>query len=172
MIDFKLNFETESFSLIQTEGSHFEELYLVAGNPIIWEQHPEKDRWKKEIFSNFFQTAIQNELGCLTIIDKNLGKFIGSTRFYSHDEAGRTVRIGYTFLSPEYWGTSANYQIKKVMLDYVFSYLEKVFFYIGENNIRSRKAIEKLGAFQYKKGDDGKVIYILLKKEYLLRNFS
>ena len=172
MIDFKLNLETESFSLIQTEDSHFEELYLVAGNPIIWEQHPEKDRWKKEIFSNFFQTAIQNELGCLTIIDKNLGKFIGSTRFYSHDEAGRTVRIGYTFLSPEYWGTSANYQIKKVMLDYVFSYLEKVFFYIGENNIRSRKATEKLGAVQYKKGDDGKLVYILLKKEYLLRNVS
>ena len=58
MIDFKLNLETESFSLIQTEDSHFEELYLVAGNPIIWEQHPEKDRWKKEIFSNLFQTAI------------------------------------------------------------------------------------------------------------------
>ena len=172
MIDFKLNFETESFSLIQTEDSHFEELYLVAGNPIIWEQHPEKDRWKKEIFSNFFQIAIQNELGCLTIIDKSLGKFIGSTRFYSHDEADSTVRIGYTFLSPEYWGTSANYQIKKVMLDYVFQYIEKVFFDIGENNIRSRKATEKLGAVQYKKGDDGKLVYILLKKEYLLRNVS
>ncbi len=170
MLDFKLNFETESFSLIQTEDFHFEELYSVASNPVIWEQHPEKDRWKKTIFSSFFQTAIQNELGCFTILDKKLDKFIGSTRFYSHDVTDSSVRIGYTFLSPEYWGTSANHQIKKVMLDYVFQYIKKVFFDIGENNVRSRKATEKLGAVQYKKRDDGILIYMLLKKEYLLRN--
>ena len=168
MIDFKLKLETESFSLIQTKDSHFDELYLVASNPIIWEQHPENDRWKKDIFSNFFQTAIQNELGCFTILDKNLDKLIGSTRFYSHDEIDASVRVGYTFLSPEYWGTSANLQIKKVMLDYIFQYVEKVYFDIGEENFRSRKATKKLGAVQYKKEDGGKLIYILSENEYLL----
>ena len=168
MIDFRSKLETESFSLIQTEEAHFEELYLVASNPIVWEQHPERDRWKEKKFSYFFQTALQNDLGCFTIIDKNLDRLIGSTRFYSHDEIDASVRVGYTFLSPEYWGTSANSQIKKVMLDFIFQHIEKVYFDIGENNFRSRKATEKLGAAQYKKEEDGTVVYVLPKKEYLL----
>ena len=76
LIDFKLKLETKSFALIQIKDSHFEDLYLVASNPIVWEQHPENDRWKKEVFSNFFQTAIKNELGCFTILDKNIDKLI------------------------------------------------------------------------------------------------
>ena len=50
MVNFKLQLENESFSLIQTKTSHFEKLYSVAGNPVIWEQHPENDRWKREVF--------------------------------------------------------------------------------------------------------------------------
>ena len=168
MIDFKLKLETESFSLIQMEDSHFEELYLVASDPIIWEQHPENDRWKKEKFSIFFQTAIKNELGCFVILDKKLDKLVGSTRFYFHDEIDASVRVGYTFLSPEYWGTSANLQIKKIMLDHIFQHVENVYFDIGKENYRSRKATEKLGALQYKKKDGGKLIYKLSKSEYRL----
>jgi RimJ/RimL family protein N-acetyltransferase len=169
MMGFKLNLETKSFSLIQTQDFHFDELYLVASNPVVWEQHPEKNRWKKEVFLKFFQTALNNDLGCFTIIDKNLDKYIGSTRFYSHDRKHNSIKIGYTFLSPEYWGSSANGQIKKVMLNYIFGYVEKVYFDIGEKNFRSRRATEKLGAVQYKKVNDGTLTYLLHKKEYFLQ---
>ena len=102
MVNFKLQLENESFSLIQTKTSHFEKLYSVAGNPVIWEQHPENDRWKREVFIKFFQIAMENTLGCFTIVDKTLDKFIGSTRFYSHDKIDNSIRVGYTFLSNEY----------------------------------------------------------------------
>ncbi|MAJ15195.1 MAG: N-acetyltransferase [SAR116 cluster bacterium] len=94
---------------------------------------------------------MENTLGCFTIVDKTLDKFIGSTRFYSHDKIDNSIRVGYTFLSNEYWGTSVNLQIKKLMLDYAFRHIDKVYFDIGEENFRSRKATEKLGAVVYKK---------------------
>ena len=79
-----------------------------------------------------------------------------------------SIRIGYTFLSNEYWGTSANLQIKKLMLNYVFSHIDKVYFDIGKENLRSRKATEKIDATLYKKNKDGKLIYLLLKQYYVL----
>ena len=97
MVNFKLQLENESFSLRQTKTSHFEKLYPVACNPVIWEQHPENDRWKREVFIKFFQIAMENTLGFFTIVDKTLDKFIGSTRFYSHDKIDNSIRVGYTF---------------------------------------------------------------------------
>ena len=70
MIDFKVDLGSGSISLIQTKISHLEELYLIASNPIIWEQHPENDRWKKEKFNIFFKSALKNELGCFSIFDR------------------------------------------------------------------------------------------------------
>ena len=131
MVNFQLQLENECFSSIKTKTPHFEKLYYVAGNPVIWEQHPENDRWKREVFIKFFQIAMENALGCFTIVDKTLDKFIGSTRFYSHDKIDNSIRVGYTFLSNEYWGTSVNLQIKKLMLDYVFRHIHKVYFDIG-----------------------------------------
>ncbi|MAJ15194.1 MAG: hypothetical protein CMN44_09615 [SAR116 cluster bacterium] len=55
MVNFKLQLENESFSLIQTETSHFEKLYSVAGNPVIWEQHPENDKGRGKFLLNFFR---------------------------------------------------------------------------------------------------------------------
>ena len=166
MIDFKVEFLNGPISLVQTEKSHFDELYLVANNPIIWEQHPENDRWKKEKFRAFFNDAIENELGCFSIFDKNYNRFFGSTRFYSYDKNDNAVRIGYTFIAPEYWGTSSNNQIKKMMLDYVFKYLDRVYFDIGECNLRSRKATEKLGAKLFLDKGDGTLVYLLNKNTY------
>jgi len=64
---FNVNLETNSFSLEQTTSSDFEPLYGVASNPVVWEQHPEKDRWKRSVFLTFFQGALENDLGCFTI---------------------------------------------------------------------------------------------------------
>ena len=163
MMNFKSNFENNLISLFQTREKDFEKLYLVASNPIIWEQHPENDRWKKEKFSIFFKNGLQNEFGFLLIFDKLTNKIIGSTRFYSYDQINKAIRIGFTFISPKYWGTSINYQVKQMMLNYTFKYLDRVYFDIGVNNFRSRKAIEKLGAVIFNDNQQGSVIYILKK---------
>ena len=166
-MNFKSNFENDSISLLQIKKESFEELYLVASNPVIWEQHPESDRWKKEKFSIFFENGIQNKFGFLLIFDKCKKEIIGSTRFYSYDEEEQAIRIGFTFIAQKYWGTSINLQVKKMMLDYTFKFLDKVYFDIGINNFRSRKAVEKLGARLFLDNKKGNVVYILKKNEFI-----
>ena len=165
---FKVNLETNAFSLEQTTSLDFDPLYEVASNPVVWEQHPEKDRWKRPVFSAFFQGATENDLGCFTIRDKSGGIVIGSTRFYSHDDAHNAVRLGYTFLCPSYWGSGANQEIKEVLLGHAFTIVENVYFDIGKQNLRSRKAVEKLGAVECA-GDDEKVVYGLSKDVFSRR---
>ena len=161
MVNFKLQLENESFSLIQTKTSHFEKLYSVAGNPVIWEQHPENDRWKREKFKIFFNNGIKNIFGLYGIYDKSKNTIIGSARYYSYSKKKKSIKIGFTFLNPEYWGTDTNLQIKILMLGYAFNYVENIYFDIGKNNIRSRKAIEKIGATLHLDADIGNVLYIL-----------
>ena len=123
----------------------FEDLYAVASDPKIWEQHPNKDRWKRDVFKTFFEGALQSK-GAFKIIDKASGKVIGSTRLYDYDEQGNSIFIGYTFYATQYWGTGINHAVKKLMLEYVFTFVSKVYFHIGANNLRSQISISRLGA--------------------------
>ncbi|WP_276381950.1 GNAT family N-acetyltransferase [Flavobacterium sp. H4147] len=127
------------------EEKYFDALYEVASDPKIWEQHPNKDRWKKEVFEKFFEGAIQSK-GAFKITDKETGKAIGSTRFYDYSAEDDCVFIGYTFYAVSCWGTGFNLSVKKTMLDYLFNYVSKVRFHIGAENVRSQIAISRLGA--------------------------
>lgn len=168
---FNVNLETKVFSLEQTTSLDFDLLYEIASNPVVWEQHPERDRWKRSVFSAFFQGAMENDLGCFTIRDKSEGIVIGSTRFYSHDAAAEAVRLGYTFLCPRYWGSGANQEMKEALLEHAFKIVEQVYFDIGKENFRSRKAVEKLGAVECA-SDDEKVVYGLSKDVFSHRGWG
>lgn len=123
----------------------FEPLFAVAADPLIWEQHPNKNRYQREVFENFFKGALESG-GAFLIIDKSNNQIIGSTRFYDHDEVKNQVAIGYTFFARSYWGGKYNPSVKKLMMDYAFQFVNNVHFHIGALNIRSQKAIERLGA--------------------------
>ena len=168
---FKVSLETDAFSLEQTASLDFDPLCEVARSPAVWEQHPEKDRWKRPVFTAFFDAALKNDLGCVTIHDKTAGVIIGSTRFYSHDALGDAVRLGYTFLSPGYWGSGANQEIKEVLLDHAFTIVERVYFDIGAENFRSRKAVEKLDAVECADKEE-KVVYVLSKDVFNHRGWG
>jgi len=137
--------ENERAILYPLNESDFDLLYAIASDPAVWEQHPNKDRWKKEVFHVFFDGAMQSK-GAFKIMDKNTGKIAGSTRFYDYDEAESRIFIGYTFYGKEYWGTGFNTSVKRLMLSYIFQYVDQVCFHIGAYNIRSQIAIERLGA--------------------------
>jgi len=137
--------ENEFVRLIPLQASDFEELYEVASDPLIWEQHPNQDRYKRDVFLNFFEGALLSK-GAFKIMDGSSGNCIGSTRFYDLDLIQKSILIGYTFYGRNYWGSAYNPQVKKLLLDYAFQYLNTVFFHIGAQNIRSQKAIERLGA--------------------------
>ena len=132
-------------SLQPLKDSDFGKLFEVASDPLIWEQHPNKDRYKEEVFKNFFKGAMESK-GAFLIYDKVTGKPIGSSRFYGFDPEDNSVSIGYTFLARDHWGTKYNRAVKRLMLDHAFKFVMKVYFHIGAENIRSQKAIEKLGA--------------------------
>lgn len=137
--------ENENFKLVPLKEDDFERLFAVASDPKVWEQHPNKDRYKREIFENFFQGAIQSK-GAFLILDKTSNEVLGSTRFYDFDEENNSILIGYTFYGTKSWGKNINPQVKKLMLDYIFQFAETVIFHVGKENIRSQKAMEKLGA--------------------------
>ena len=122
----------------------FEILYAVASDPLIWEQHPSKDRYQRDVFQNFFKGAIESG-GAFRVIDHVSGELIGSSRYYDFDESQRKISIGYTFIARSRWGSDYNRALKTLMLDHAFRFVDRVIFQVGVNNWRSRKAMEKLG---------------------------
>ena len=127
--------------------AHFEELYLVASDPLIWEQHPNPDRYKLDAFTNYFKGAMESG-GAFIIRDTLSGKALGSSRYCAYDAANKEIQIGYTFFARSCWGKSINKEVKTLMLNHAFNYVDKVAFYIGANNIRSQKAMERIGGIK------------------------
>jgi RimJ/RimL family protein N-acetyltransferase len=122
-----------------------EPLYDVAKDPLIWQQHPCRDRYKEEVYSEFFKESL-NSKGALIVIDKSNNKIIGSTRFKPVKDIHTAIEIGWSFLSRDYWGGTFNKSMKRLMIDYAFEMVEDIIFYISRDNIRSQKAVEKIGA--------------------------
>ena len=136
--------ENEEFQLIPLQQGDFESLYEVASDPKVWEQHPNKDRYKREVFENFFTGAMESK-GAFKIMEKATGDVLGSSRYYDFNEEDNHIFIGYTFYGTKSWGKGINPQVKKLMLDYIFQFVDKVHFHIGKENFRSQKALERLG---------------------------
>jgi N-acetyltransferase len=122
-----------------------ENLFAVASDPLIWEQHPESDRYEENVFRVFFREALESG-GAFVVIDKKSQQIIGSTRFYGYDPEKSEIEIGWTFLARKYWGGRYNAEMKRLLLNHAFKFVENVVFFVGENNIRSQKAMEKIGA--------------------------
>ena len=125
----------------------WDDLFSVASDPLIWEQHPESDRYNEEVFRAFFRGALESG-GALVAIDAKTQQIIGSTRFHGYDPEKSEIEIGWTFLARKYWGGRYNREMKQLMLAHAFKFVENVVFFVGENNIRSQKATEKIGAVE------------------------
>lgn len=139
--------ENEILKLIPIQESDFEKLFEVASDPAVWVQHPNKNRYQREVFQNFFEGAMESK-GAFLIVFKSNDEVAGSTRFYDFNPDENSLYIGYTFYGTKFWGKGLNQQTKKLMLDYIFQFVEKVNFHVGAANFRSQKAMEKLGAIK------------------------
>lgn len=122
-------------------------LYAVASDPLIWEQHPNSDRWQEPVFREFFAGALQSG-GAFAVLEHATGEVIGSTRFAGHNPDASEVEIGYTFIARRCWGTRTNHEMKRLMLAHAFTLVDRVVFLIGPDNIRSRRAVERIGGVQ------------------------
>ncbi|WP_430445903.1 GNAT family N-acetyltransferase [Sphingorhabdus contaminans] len=123
----------------------FDALYTVASDPDIWAMHPYRDRYKREVFEGFFAEAIASR-GAFAILDQSTGAMIGSSRFANYDAEASEIEIGWTFFACSHWRGGFNREAKALMLRHIFPHINTVVFQIGAHNLRSRKAVERLGA--------------------------
>jgi RimJ/RimL family protein N-acetyltransferase len=134
----------ELVELRPLRADDFHALFAAGSDPLIWEQHPAKDRYEQDVFTKFFSDALTSG-GALIVLDAKDGKVIGSSRYYGYDEANSEVEIGWSFLARSHWGGKYNGEMKQLMLQHAFTFVRNVVFLIGPQNTRSQKAVEKIG---------------------------
>lgn len=120
------------------------DLYAVASDPLIWAQHPASDRWREPVFRAFFDEALESG-GALAAIDRADSRIVGSSRFFGPDPDRHEIEIGWTFLARSHWGGRYNREMKTLMLDHAFRFVDSVLFLVGPDNRRSQRAVEKIG---------------------------
>ena len=144
IFDLQPTLKGDLLELRPLSANDFRLLYAAASDPLIWQQHPVKDRWKEDVFRAFFQESLDSG-GALMAIDCKLGKVIGSSRFHGYDEHRSEIEIGWTFLARSHWGGTYNREMKELMLRHAFAFADRVVFLVGPKNLRSRRAVEKIG---------------------------
>lgn len=137
--------EGERLLLRPLRSDDWPALFAVAADREIWAIHPHHDRWQESVFRAFFADALAQG-GALAVIDRSSGGVIGSSRLQGYDPAdGGVVEIGWTFLARSHWGGACNRELKRLMLVHALRFVDRVVFHVGEHNLRSRRAMEKIG---------------------------
>lgn len=134
--------EGERLLLRPLAAEDWDALFAVASDPQVWAIHPQHDRWQEPVFRRFFADALERG-GALAVIDKASGAIIGSSQYKA--EANGAVEIGWTFLAPSHWGGACNREMKRLMLAHAFRFVGRVEFRVGECNLRSQRAMQKIG---------------------------
>jgi RimJ/RimL family protein N-acetyltransferase len=140
----------ETVELVPLEKEHFEELYLAASDKKLWELIP-TDCSNRQTFDNAYNFALtEREKGNqypFVIFHKNTKEIIGSTRFFEIYPLDKKLEIGWTWVITKYWGTEINFECKLLLLSFCFDTLKtrRVQIKTDSTNLRSRKAIEKIG---------------------------
>lgn len=142
--DLQPHLRGELLELRPLRPDDFEALFSVAADPLIWEQHPNSDRYKRDVFEDFFRGALESR-GALVALNATDGRVIGSSRYHGFDEAASEVEIGWTFLARSHWGGRYNREMKRLMLRHAFRFVDRVLFLVGPRNFRSQRAVEKIG---------------------------
>ena len=102
-------------------------------------------------FDNYFATALDNNAmgGQQAFVMHKVSddSIIGMTRFLNIDKKEKRLEIGYTWYIPAVWGKVYNKECKLLLLQYTFEelYFNRAQFNVAGQNIRSQKAVEKIG---------------------------
>jgi len=144
MLDLQPTLAGTHITLRPLAAQDFDELFAAASDPLIWALHPDPWRATRVGFPPYFADALESK-GCLVALDAARGSLVGWSR-YTQYKPGASLSIGYTFLARSHWGGSTNAEMKRLMLQYAFTDVPEVLFMIAERNVRSRRAVEKLGA--------------------------
>ncbi|MBI1249787.1 GNAT family N-acetyltransferase [bacterium] len=126
------------------EAEDYQALFAVASDPLIWEQHPASNRYEESVFQTLFEQSLASG-GALVATLKETNEVIGSSRYHAYNVAASEIEIGWTFLARKYWGGIYNGEMKRLMLSHAFRFVDSVVLLVGPDNIRSQRAVEKIG---------------------------
>jgi N-acetyltransferase len=123
------------------------ELFAAGSDPEIWKVHPVRDRHTEAGFRKFFDGAVNSKMG-FVFVDRATNRLIGSSRYYGYQPELSEIEIGWTFIIRSHWGGAANREVKRLMLDHAFTFVDTVIFWVGEQNWRSQGAMTKIGGIR------------------------
>lgn len=147
-------------------SADFADLYAVAADPRIWEQHPARDRHEEAVFRRFFDEALASG-GALLVRDVATGRVIGSSRFHGYSAEQSEVEIGWTFLARSHWGGRHNGELKRLMLGHAFRFVNSVVFLIHPGNLRSQIACERIGGVRQPEPDaEGRLVFRITAADF------
>jgi RimJ/RimL family protein N-acetyltransferase len=152
--DFQPELRGPLLELRPLRRSDYDALREAASDPLIWEQHPERERWREEVFAPYFERQLASG-GSLVALDARTGEVVGHSRFHGFDAARSEVEIGWTFLVRSRWGGTYNGELKRLMLGHAFRFVDRVVFLVAPENLRSQRSLEKLGARRAGSRTDG-----------------
>jgi RimJ/RimL family protein N-acetyltransferase len=134
-------------------------LQAVAADPLIWEQHPARNRHEAAVFREFFAESLASG-GALLVMEAGTGRVIGSSRFHGYSEERSEVEIGWTFLARSHWGGRYNGELKQLMLRHAFRFVDSVVLFVSPENVRSQRAVQKVGGVLERAPDEqGRLVY-------------
>ena len=126
-------------------AADYDALFALGSDPLVWELHPEGDRYQEPIFRSYFEDGLASG-GALVAVSRATGDVAGWSRYSTMYVQPGEIEIGWTFLGRAYWGGPYNRDMKNMMLEHAFRFVDRVIFRVGETNLRSRRAVDKLGA--------------------------
>ncbi|MBI3699993.1 MAG: GNAT family N-acetyltransferase [Afipia sp.] len=171
--DFQPTLTGETIVIRPIEPADWKELFAAAADPDIWRLHPATTRYTEPVFREFFDNAVASKMA-FVFVERTGGRLIGSSRYFGYDPQKSEVEIGWTFIVRDHWGGKTNREIKRLMLDHAFTFVDNVIFWVGETNWRSQRAVEKIGGVRREgtllreaTGNAPHVVFDLSKARYL-----
>lgn len=165
MPDLQPTLTGDTVELRPTTPEDWAELFAVASDRQIWAIHPAHDRWQEPVFRRYFEDALASG-GGLTVRDRATGRVIGASRYRIDPDNPRACEIGWTFLARDRWGTGVNREMKALMIRHILKWFDVATFQVGETNLRSRRAMEKIGGVLTERTStaelaDGPVVHVI-----------
>jgi RimJ/RimL family protein N-acetyltransferase len=142
--DFQPTLTGPTVILRPISGDDWSELFAAGADPEIWKVHPIPDRYTEPAFRKYFDDAVESKMA-FVFVDRSTSRLIGSSRYYGHDPERSEIEIGWTFIVRSHWGGATNREVKRLMLDHAFKFVDTVVFWVGEKNWRSQRAMTKIG---------------------------
>ena len=142
--DFQPTLVGPTITIRPVRADDWSELFAAGSDPEIWKVHPVPDRHTEAGFRKFFDGAVTSKMG-FVFIDRATDRLVGSSRYYGYEPELSEVEIGWTFLARSHWGGRANREVKRLMLDHAFTFVDTVVFWVGDENWRSQGAMTKIG---------------------------